>query len=41
MVEDNEQQIFKLRKNAKGLYRASVKWKMNDKEYYLEKVINI
>lgn len=32
-------QIFHLRENGNGLYRAGLKWRMGDKEYYFEKMI--
>ncbi len=33
------EQTFQLRENGHGLYRAGLKWIMDDKEYYVEKVI--
>lgn len=32
-------QLFQIKPLEHGAYRAKMKWKMNDKEYYLEKVI--
>jgi hypothetical protein len=32
-------QFFDLATRERGMYKAKMKWSMNDKEYYLEKVI--
>ena len=32
-------QVFDLSAQQKGMYKARLKWSMNDKEYYLEKVV--
>lgn len=32
-------QTFDLSARQKGMYKAKMKWSMNDKEYYLEKII--
>jgi len=32
-------QVFDLSSQQKGMYKAKLKWSMNDKEYYLEKVV--
>jgi len=32
-------QVFNLQATHKGMYKAQLKWSMNDKEYYLEETI--
>ncbi len=32
-------QIFDLTTRQKGMYKAKMKWSMNDKEYYIEKTV--
>jgi hypothetical protein len=39
IIPENDEQVFRLHENEKGLYRAGLKWTMGDKEYYLEKLI--
>jgi hypothetical protein len=38
-LNNNEQQSFELTVSEKGLYRVSLQWTMNGKEYYFEKPI--
>jgi hypothetical protein len=38
-LKNNEQQSFDLTVSEKGLYRVSLQWTMNGKEYYFEKLI--
>ena len=38
-AKGNQQQMYPLEKWQKGLYRASMKWSMEGKEYYYEKLI--
>jgi hypothetical protein len=38
-LNNNEQQSFDLTVSEKGLYRVSLQWTMNGKEYYFEKLI--
>ncbi len=32
-------QFFDLATRERGMYKAKMKWSMNDKEYYLEKIV--
>jgi hypothetical protein len=32
-------QVFDLTSQQKGMYKVRLKWSMNDKEYYLEKIV--
>ena len=32
-------QVFDLQTSQKGMYKAQLKWSMNDKEYYLEETV--
>ena len=32
-------QLFDMQSSERGMYKAKMKWSMNDKEYYLEKTI--
>jgi hypothetical protein len=36
---NKNEQVFQIRENGRGLFRAGLKWTMGDKEYYLEKMI--
>jgi hypothetical protein len=38
-LSKNEEQQFQLAVSEKGLYRVSLQWTMNGKEYYFEKLI--
>ncbi len=32
-------QVFNIREKEKGMYKAKMKWSVDDKEYYLEKIV--
>ncbi len=38
-LKNNEQQSFDLKVSENGLYRVSLEWTMNGKEYYFEKLM--
>lgn len=39
IVSNENEQVFQLHENGRGLFRAGLKWTMGDKEYYVEKMI--
>lgn len=39
IASSENEQVFQLRENGRGLFRAGLKWTMGDKEYYVEKMI--